>query len=82
VALNRFKSWISGYPIYLFCDYNSVLFNEQYAEGPRTFTWTLALKTHELAFHYKAGNFAATIEPDYMYLSRMGPDEPEIVSAE
>jgi hypothetical protein len=74
-------SWIWGYPIHVFCDHNPLSYlTSNTPKNPRLLRWALALQTHELTFHYKAGNSAAMIAPDC--LSRMGPDESETVSAE
>ena len=80
-ALKRFKNWIWGYPIHVYCDHNPLFYlTNNTPENPRLLRWALALQAFDLTFHYKAGRSAAMIAPDC--LSRMGPDEPGAKSAD
>lgn len=81
-ALNRFRGWIWGYPIHVFCDHNPLSYlTSNTPKNPRLLRWALALQVFgDLSFHYKAGNSAAMVAPDC--LSRMGPDEPGTPSAD
>ena len=71
-ALQRFKSWIFGYEINIFCDHNPLSYlTDSTPKSPRLLRWALALQSYNLSFHYKSGTSPAMAVPDC--LSRLGP---------
>jgi hypothetical protein len=73
-ALQRFKTWIFGYKIHVYCDHNPLSYlTDSASKSPRLLRWALALQSYDIEFHYSAGKSALMCVPDC--LSRMGPDD-------
>jgi hypothetical protein len=73
-ALNRFRSWIFGYKIFISSDHNPLLYlTESVPKSAKLMRWALALQNFDITFQYKAGKSRAMSAPDC--LSRMGPDD-------
>ena len=73
-ALNRFKTWVFGYKIIVYCDHNPLSYlTDTTPKSPRLLRWALALQSYDIEFHYKAGQSRRMAAPDC--LSRLGPDE-------
>ena len=73
-ALNRFRSWIFGYKIFIYSDHNPLSYlTESVPKSAKLLRWALALQNFDICFKYKAGNSNAMAAPDC--LSRMGPDD-------
>ena len=71
-ALQRFKCWIFGYKIHVYCDHNPLSYlTDSTPKSPRLLRWALALQCYDLAFHYKSGISKAMAVHDC--LSRMVP---------
>ena len=73
-ALNRFRSWVFGYSIFIYSDHNPLSFlTESSFKSAKLLRWALALQNFDICFRYKAGKSNAMAAPDC--LSRMGPDD-------
>jgi hypothetical protein len=73
-ALNRFRSWIFGYKIFISSDHNPLLYlTESVPKSAKLMRWALALQNFDITFQYKAGKSRAMSAPDC--LSRMGPGD-------
>ena len=72
-ALNRFKTWVFGYKIHVYCDHNPLSYlTDTTPKSPSLLRWALALQSYDIIFHYKAGQSHRMAAPDC--LSRLGPD--------
>jgi RNase H-like domain found in reverse transcriptase len=72
--LNRFRTWIFGYKIFIYSDHNPLSYlTESVPKSAKLLRWALALQNFDICFKYKAGKSSATAAPDC--LSRLGPDE-------
>jgi RNase H-like domain found in reverse transcriptase len=79
-ALNRFRSWIFGYKIFIYSDHNPLWYlTESVPKSAKLLRWALALQNFDICFRYEAGKSNAMAAPDC--LSRMGPDDDGVKSS-
>jgi hypothetical protein len=61
-ALQRFKTWIFGYKIHVYCDHNPLSYlTDSASKSPRLLRWALALQSYDIEFHYSAGKIRVNV---------------------